>query len=343
MPKMTISDIAQEAGVSKSTVSRVLNNKPDVMPETKQRVLEVVKKYHFQPTAYAISMSQKKSNCISIVIPHTIDHVFKNPYYSETLRTILDNVQKKGYYVLFSCSPDMSETINAVSQRRVDGVLVISPTSSHRRAIRFLYESGIPLVTCGKCRELGDDIVQICTDNYLGERLAIDYLKKLGHRQIAYINGPEFLPSSQERIRAYMDAMHEIGIHPIGGLVQNQIDEYSIEAGYEATLRILEEVPDVTAISIASDYMVLGLEKALREKGRRVPDDISIVGFDNIPISEQYSPPLTTIDQHIAEKSKLCVNILIDQIQNGTLPETRSIDVLPTLCLRETTKEIRSQ
>lgn len=341
MPKKTISDIAFEAGVSKSTVSRVLNNKPDVLPETKQRVLAVVDKYHFRPAVYAISMSQQRSNCISIVIPHPIDHVFKNPYYSETLRSVLDNAQKKGFYVLFSCSPDMSETINAVSQRRVDGVLVISPIASHKEAIRFLQNSSTPLVTCGKCKELGDDIIQICTDNYSGERLAMDHLKKLGHRKIAYINGPEFLPSSQERIKAYMDSMHEIGIHPIGGLVQRS-QEYSIEAGYNATMRILEEVPDVTAISIASDYMVLGLEKALREKGRRIPEDISVVGFDNIPISEQYTPPLTTIDQHIAEKGKVCVDVLVDLINGGSEPENKSYDILPTLCLRESTKEIRS-
>ena len=341
MSKITILDIALEAGVSKSTVSRVLNNKPDVLPETKQRVLSVVNKYHFQPTAYAISMSQKRSNCISIVIPHPIDHVFKNPYYSETLRAALDNAQKKGYYVLFSCSPDMSETINAVSQRRVDGVLVISPIASHKDAMRFLQDSSVPLVTCGKCKELGEDIIQICTDNYQGELLAMQHLKRLGHRKIAYINGPDFLPSSQERIRAYMDSMHEIGIHPIGGLVQHS-EEYSIEAGYNATIRILDEVPDVSAISIASDYMALGLEKALREKCRRVPDDISVIGFDNIPISEQYSPPLTTIDQHIAEKGKLCIDILVDLIDKGIRPDNCSIDVAPTLCLRESTKEIRS-
>lgn len=341
MPKITILDIAVEAGVSKSTVSRVLNNKPDVLPETKQRVLAVVDKYHFQPTAYAISMSQKKTNCISIVIPHPIDHVFKNPYYSEILRAALDSAQKKGYYVLFSCSPDMSETINAVSRRQVDGVLVISPTAQHKDAIRFLQNSSVPLVTCGKCKELGEDIIQICTDNYQGERLAIQHLKELGHRQIAYINGPEFLPSSQERIRAYMDSMHEIGIHPIGGLVQHS-KEYSIEAGYDATVRILNEVPEVTAISIASDYMVLGLEKALRERGRRVPEDVSVVGFDNIPISEQYSPPLTTVDQHIAEKGKLCIDVLMNLINRGEQPEERSIDVPPTLLLRGSTKEIRS-
>lgn len=341
MPKVTISDIALEAGVSKSTVSRVLNNKPDVLPETKQRVLSVVNKYHFQPTAYAVSMSQKRSNCISIVIPHAIDHVFKNPYYSEILRAVLDSAQKKGYYVLFSCSPDMSETIKAVSQRRVDGVLVISPVAAHKKAIRFLQNSSVPLVTCGKCKELGDDIIQICTDNYQGEWIAMQHLKMLGHRQIAYINGPDFLPSSQERIRAYMDSMHAIGIHPIGGLVQHS-DEYSIEAGYTATMDILDEVPDVTAISIASDYMVLGLEKALRERGKRVPEDISVTGFDNIPISEQYSPPLTTIDQHIAEKGKLCIDVLVNLIDDGIKPENCSIDVAPTLCLRESTKEIRS-
>lgn len=336
---ITISEIARESGVSKSTVSRVLNGKPDVLPETKQRVLEVVEKYNFQPSVYAVSMSQKRCNCIGVVIPHDIDYIFKNQYYSEIQRTMLKAAQARGYYVLLLCCRDMKEAINAVKQRRVDGLIVVSPLPEHKQAMHTFIESSIPFVTVGKCQFLSD-AYQVCTDNYHGAILAMDHLFSLGHRRIAYINGPHFLPSSGERYRAYLDAMRAEGAPLAEGLVQEGGN--SIESGFSATEAILATNPDVTAFFVASDYMAIGVEAAIRESGRRVPQDISIVGFDNIPIAAQLSPALTTIDQHIEEKGRTCVELLLDLLEDPDTPRARSIDIAPTLCIRESTSEARS-
>lgn len=339
MSPITISEIAREAGVSKSTVSRVLNNKPDVLPETKQRVMEIVEKYDFQPSVHAISMSQKRCNCIGVVIPHDIDYIFKNQYYAEIQRTMLKAAQERGYYVLLLCCKDMKEAVNAVKQRRVDGLIIISPLPEHKNAMMTFLESNIPFVTVGKCQFLSD-AYQVCTDNYKGAMLAMEHLMSLGHKRIAYINGPLFLPSSQERYRAYLDAMQTNGFPVEAGMVKEGGN--SIESGYTATREILASHPDITAIFVASDYMAIGVENAIRDNGMKVPRDISIVGFDNVPISEQISPALTTIDQHIEKKGRVCVELLLDLLEYPEVERARSVDIDPILCVRESTCTVRS-
>ncbi|WNX83274.1 LacI family DNA-binding transcriptional regulator [Agathobaculum sp. NTUH-O15-33] len=339
MANITISEIAREAGVSKSTVSRVLNSKPDVLPETKQRVMEIVEKYGFQPSVYAISMSQKRCNCIGVVIPHDIDYIFKNQYYSEIQRTMLKAAQKRGYYVLLLCCKDMKEAINAVKQRRVDGLIMVSPLPEHKSAMTTFLESNIPFVTVGKCQFLSN-AYQVCTDNYKGAMLAMEHLLGLGHRRIAYINGPHFLPSSGERCRAYLDAMRAENLPVTEGMIREGGN--SIESGYAATKEILSDHPDITALFVASDYMAIGVESAVRDSGMRVPDDISIVSFDNIPIAAQISPALTTVDQHIEEKGQLCVDLLLDLLEEPNTQRAHSIDIAPTLCVRESTSKVRS-
>lgn len=339
MDHITISEIAHEAGVSKSTVSRVLNGKPDVLPKTKQRVMDIVQKYDYQPSAYAVSMSQKRCNCIGVVIPHDIDYIFKNQYYAELLRTMLKAAKKRGYYALLLCCRSMKEAVDAVKQRRVDGLIVVSPLLEHHAAMMTFQQRGIPCVTVGKCGFI-EGAHQVCTDNYKGARLAMQHFADLGHRQIAFINGPGFLPSSTERGRAYHDAMHEMGVCPAPEMVQE--GENSDLSGFAAAKRILQAAPDTTAIFVASDHMAIGVENAIRDSGRKVPDDISVIGFDNIPIAGQVSPALTTIDQHIEEKGALCVKILLDLLEDKTPLPAYETDIVPTLCIRESTRELRS-
>lgn len=332
MGYITITEIAKEAGVSKSTVSRVLNNKPDVLPETKKRILDLVKKYDFEPSVYAVSMSQKRCNCIGIVVPHDIDYIFKNQYYTEIQRAILKAAQERGFYVLLLCCKEMKEAINAVKQRRVDGLIVLSPMPQHTRALTTFKECNIPFVTIGKCAFAGD-VYQLCTDNYKGARIAVEYLLNLGHRHIAYINGPRFLPSSVERLRGYKDALAAAGI--LEGETVVLEEQNAIEDGYQGALKIMEEHPEVTAIFAASDSMAIGVENAARARGKRIPQDLSVVGFDNIPLSAQVTPALTTIDQHIEEKGRNSVNILLDMLTKKKKIQLKSVDIEPTLCVRE--------
>ncbi len=336
---VTISEIARECGVSKSTVSRVLNGKPDVLPETKKRVLEVVEKYNFQPNAYAKGMLGKRSDCIGVVIPHDIDYIFKNQYYAETLRVILKTTRERGYYVLLICCHDMKEAVDAVMQKRVDGLILITPLPEHKPAMMTFLNCKIPFAAIGRCQFL-PEAYQVCTDNYQGAMLAMEHLFSLGHRKIAYIGGPNFLPSSGERSRAYLDAMRANGILVLNEMMQDGSN--SIESGAVATKKILETCPDVTAFFVASDYMAIGVENAIRESGKSVPKDYSVIGFDNIPIAEQISPSLSTIDQQIEAKGEICANLLLDLIEKPEVEQKRSVEIASTLCVRDSTAVVRS-
>ena len=251
---MTITEIAKEAGVSKSTVSRVLNNKSDVLPGTKERVLRVIREHQFQPNAYARSMSQRRSRTIGVVVPHDIDYVFQNQYYMEIQRGILKAMTKRGYYALMLCCRDMKEAFDAVLQKRVDGLLLISPLYEHTPYINELLEHHVPLVLIGKS-PASQQVYQVCIDNYMGALSAMQYLFGLGHRRIAFINGPHFLPSSEERRRAYLDGMARQGNAVLPGMVREGYN--SIDSGYQIANQILNEFPDVSALFVASDYMAI--------------------------------------------------------------------------------------
>ncbi|OOB80189.1 MAG: hypothetical protein BEN19_06240 [Epulopiscium sp. Nuni2H_MBin003] len=331
MIKITISDIAKEAGVSKSTVSRVLNGKPDVLPRTKERVLEVIEKYNFQPSALAVSMAQKKTNCIGLAIPHDIDYIFKNQYYSELHRTILKIAHKRKYLVLLLCCTDLQEASNAVRQKRLDGLIVISPVNSHLAAIQTFKDHEIPFVVIGSC-PLDNSIYQIRINDYKGIVCAIEYLWELGHRDIAFINGPMYLPSSVERLKAYHDITFKYGLKKY-----DYEGRHSLESGYKFATIVLDEHPEVTAFCVSSDYMAIGVEKAVFARGLRVPEDISVIGFDNIPISEQVTPTLSTIDQFIEEKAIKSMNILLDIIEKKDIKYPYIINIEPKLCIRQST------
>lgn len=329
---MTITGIAKEAGVSKSTVSRVLNNKSDVLPGTKERVLRVIQEHQFQPNAYARSMSQRRSQTIGLVVPHDIDYVFQNQYYMEIQRGVLKAMTRRGYYALILCCPDMEEAYNAVRQKRVDGLLVISPLFHHADYINQLLESHVPIVCVGKA-PTEKKVYQVGVNNYLGATYAMQHLFAMGHRHVAYVNGPRFLPSSTERLRAYLDGMSAQGNPVLPGMVCE--GKNSIESGYQSANRILDECPDITAFFVASDYMALGVMDAIQDRGLRIPEDISVVGFDNIQMSGQVTPSLTTVCQQIEYEGKLSVNLLIDMIEGEPIRRSHLVNVRTKLIARD--------
>lgn len=335
---ITITEIAKEAGVSKSTVSRVLNNKVDVLPETKKRVLQVVKKYNFQPNAYAKGISQKYTRCIGVVVPHDIDYIFKNQYYSEIQRAILKTAQNRGYYVLVICCRDMKEAVDAAMQKRVDGLIIVSPTIEHKEVMCNFLELKVPFVIAGLAKFI-PDAYQVFIDDYYGATLVMQHLAGFGHKRIAYINGPNFFPSNSERYRAYWDFMISNNFKIDAGMVQEGGN--TIESGYSAALTILTTNLNVTAIFTASDYMAIGAEKAVIDIGLKVPDDISIVGFDNVPISEHVTPAITTIDQSIELKGKKCVDLLIDIIEKPDVQRSHYFQVPLSFIERDSTSKVK--
>lgn len=331
---ITISEIAREAGVSKSTVSRVLNNKPDVLPETKERVRKIVRKYNFQPSAYAKGIYSKHTNMIGLVIPHGVDWTLKNHYYAEIQRGILHITQDRGYHVLLMYGRDLQEAVNSVMQKRVDGVLMVSPMEENKKYIDQIVKSGTPLVTIGKV-DFCPDVVQYCTNNYRGACLAVEHLQSLGHKRIGYINGPLFLPSSRERLRGYLDTMAANGCEVEDDMIVE--GRNSLESGRFSVKKIFDAHPDTTAFFVASDYMAIGALEQIRLIGKRVPEDISLVGFDNIPISGEVTPALTTIDQQVYEKGKIGADMLLDMIENKNIAMEKNREIACSLLVRGST------
>lgn len=332
--RVTISQIAKEAGVSKATVSRVLNNRPGVLPETRYRIMAVVDKYQFQPSIHARSISQKRCQCIAVVFTLDIEYVYRNPYYTETQSEIMKAAKEHGYDVLMLCCEDLKEAVTAFMEKRVDGLIIISPQMGQTDAIKDMLERNIPLVCLGMVPG-GADCFQVCTNNYEGGMMAMQYLGDLGHRRIGYINGPHYLSSSGERYRAYWDSMTKWKSPISAGLVQEGTT--SIESGYTAANAIFSANPDVTAFFVAADLMAIGVINAIKDQGLSIPEDVSVIGFDNIPIGKQFTPALTTIDQHIKKKARVGAELLIDLIEGRPVPQEHDIEVPSTLLVRGST------
>ena len=258
----------------------------------------------------------------------------------EIQRGILKAMTKRGYYALMLCCRDMKEAFDAVLQKRVDGLLLISPLYEHTPYINELLEHHVPLVLIGKS-PASQQVYQVCIDNYMGALSAMQHLFGLGHRRIAFINGPHFLPSSEERRRAYLDGMARQGNAVLPGMVREGYN--SIDSGYQIANQILNEFPDVSALFVASDYMAIGVLDTIHDRGMRIPQDISVVGFDNIQMSEQVTPSLTTVSQQIEEKGRISVNLLMDLIEGAPTPEGRVIDVEAKLIVRDSTGPVSSR
>lgn len=335
MPKnITIAEISKLANVSKTTVSRVLNNKPDVLQETRDKIKAIIKEYDYYPNAYAKAISNQKSNTIGLLIPYSSEYVFSNPYYYEIMRGIANEVNKCGYYLMFLYSQNDNYKV-ALKQNRVDGVIVVSPGKGHGYIFNEIKGMEIPIVSTSKVID-AEGINHIDTDDNYGAGLAVEHLISLGHRRIAFINGPDILASSKDRLSGYMNMLEKYDILYDPNLVK--YGEPSIISGYKAMEEILKE-RDVSAVFVASDLMSVGVINAINNAGKTVPGDISVVGFDDIPLAGDLNPPLTTVRQNAYDKGRLSVKILIDLINGKQVKERKKIKI--ELVVRSSTRNIK--
>jgi LacI family transcriptional regulator len=313
--KLTIKEIAKMANVTTTTVSRVINNKPDVKPETRELITRLIKKYNFQPNVFAKGISSQKSNCIALVIPHKESFILMNPFYSEFIRGISSEFNKRGYFLLFcyvnqkDCQNTEEYLVNIFIQKRVDGFILLTPSQSSGKIVDSLKKAGAPFVlTCKMIGQLSD-FVYVDSDNYQGARLATEHLIALGHRKIALINGTEILKSSEERFESYYETLLKHNIPFDDSLVKT--GGSTLESGYVAMNELLNSKNRPTAVFIVADVMAMGAIRAIWEGKLRIPEDISIVGFDDIPEAEYMNPPLTTIRQPTFDKGKKAANLII--------------------------------
>ncbi len=334
---MTIYEIAKEAGVSASTVSRVLNKRPDVMPETRERVLRIIDEHHFKANAYARGIVRKSTHTIGVAISYDVEYIFTNQYFMEVLEGVVEQARKNDYHILLIYCRDLMEALDAFQEQRIDGILLLGPTTNHTASGKKLTESGAPVVIVGSIPDCEQGVF-VETGDYEGTCAAIDYLFSCGHRQIAYISTPDTFVSTFKRVRAYRDKMAERGIAVLPAMLRQS--ESILDAAIVTD--ILRDVPGVTAIMVGSDYLGVSVLTVLQSHGVRVPEDISVVGFDGVPMSGRVTPPLTTVCQHASRKGRIAVDLLIDWMENGNRPQ-QSVVVEPELLIRSSVRDLREK
>ncbi|HDR67646.1 MAG TPA: LacI family transcriptional regulator [Bacteroidaceae bacterium] len=335
--QVTIKDIARELGISPSTVSRALKDHPDISPETKKQVKELVEKLNYKPNPIALSLRSHKTNIIGVIVPEMVHHFFS---------TVISGIEEKaigvGYNVMIYQSNEIYErevlNAQAILSNRVDGVLVsISKTSMKFGHIREILEHDIPVVFFDRApEEIPAD--KVVVDDFTGAMDAVEHLIKTGCRRIAHFAGPQHLQIGYQRQRGYISALEKNRLEVDYDLI---VKCDTLEDALIMTPGImgLPDPPD--AIFAVNDLTAAGALKVLKKLGLRVPEDISIIGFTDGLVAKVTDPPLTSVSQHGYEMGDLAAKILLGRIQNGMDLKNPMTEVIKTdLVLRESTRKI---
>ncbi|MDW8101168.1 MAG: LacI family DNA-binding transcriptional regulator [Anaerolineae bacterium] len=326
----TIYDVARAAGVSISTVSHVLNGTRYVSEETRARVLQAIEKLNYRPSFLARAMVRQETRTIGLIVPDNV-----NPFFAELARGIEDYGFEAGYNVIL-CNSDRNTSkeqayLDMLISKRVDGVIYMT-ADVNRERLQPLLDHKIPVVTFDRDYE-GIDAVLL--DNLYGGYEATRHLIELGHHRIACISGPDPMTRSGDRIRGYQKALLEAGLSPDPALVVT--GNWTYQSGREAAHLLFELPSPPTAIFACNDTMAIGAISYLRERGLAVPQEVSIVGFDNISLSAFTCPPLTTMVTPILELGQRLCQMLLDRINGKLSPMPQRFVIRGELLIRGST------
>jgi len=332
----TIKDVAKQAEVSIQTVSRVINNRPDVSPETRQRIQATIEELGYQPFTNARGLAAKRTYTLGLV---TAD--FSDFWFSRVVIGAEKEAQEHGYCFMLgnsTCDPkDEPKYLRLLTERHVDGVLFIRAVCENESThLLRLKKFGVPIVTTG--HHLPDvGLAMFDVDNVSGGKKATEYLIGLGHTRIAMITGPSDWKSVIDRRQGYCQALEEANIPLDPELIVG--DSWLHRSGYENTQLLLQRNSKFTAIFAHNDRIARGAIYALNEHGLKVPDDISVIGYDDIPEAEFSEPPLTTIRQPTAEIGQAATSFLIQMIEDTTIaPKQVMFDT--SLVIRASCKQV---
>lgn len=304
------------------------------MPETRERIQQIIKQVDYHPKAYAKAISNQRSEMICMVLPYSLQSTFLNPYYTEVLRGIATITQEQGYQLMFIYS-GKGEYMLAAKQQRADGIILVNPTENDYQNIQELDDMGFPIVLASRVIGL-PHINCVYMDDHRASVLAVEHLISRNHRNIALISVPKELVSGSIRLQGYKDTLEKHGI-PFREDYVITCDDVCIENGMYAMKKFLE-IPEITAVYATDDVLAIGAIRAINEQGKSVPEDFSIVGFDDQPISQYLSPALTTIHHDAFERGAIAAKMLFDKINNKPVKGSHVMDV--QLVIRDSTKEI---
>lgn len=349
MSDITIKDIARECGVGVSTVSRAINNHPDINPETRKKILSVIQETGFIPNNSARYLKRSESNNIALLVKG-----ITNPFFTDMIRIIEEGVEKRGYTATLRhvgpAEDEVSIAQGLVKERRLKGIIFLGGNFTHEKSA--LEQIGVPFVfaTIGEdpkeaeelSRERSDQkltYANIAIDDVQAAYDAVEYLIGLGHTKIALVTEGLGIPSvGQLRFLGYRKAMADHALSYTEDqiyVVQEGIEHFSLSNGYAAARALLGHRPDLTAIFCISDVLALGACRAIADLGRSVPEDVSVIGFDGIEMGDYVNPRITTMRQPFEEISQESISILFGMIDQKSDP--RDIIMNAQLKVREST------
>ena len=327
--KASIYDVAKKAGVSVVTVSRVINNASTVRQSSRDKVMKAIKELNYQPSSAAQSLARGKTNVIGLLIPNLTD-----PFIMEVVDSVDRELEKKGYFLALSVignSDDSTLRSNFLFQQdRVDGILILTPIFENDY-VTSLKNKNIPFVIMDN-QLFPFTVSSIVVNNFKGGYDVTRHLLELGHLKFGCIGGPEEFLSAKHRIDGFNAALTEVGIEPY----KISRGEFDITTGYEVTTKWIEDNELPTALICGDDHIAFGAIDALRENGLRVPEDISVVGYDDHPFASKLHPHLTTVKQPAAEIGVKGVEALFNAM-NGQEKQHVVVKLPPELIIRHTT------
>jgi LacI family transcriptional regulator len=327
---LTLEDIARLSGVSRSTVSRVINADVNVKNETRNKVQQVLNNYSFQPNLAARGLATGRTNVIGVVIPASVGVIFTDPYFPQLLQGVSVVCNTRDYSVmLWLAEPDYEQRMitRILHNGLVDGVIVVS-IPMNDSIIQSLIESKMPFILIG--RHPTEKVNFLDVDNMQAGRKATMHLVRLGYKRIATITGLQNQVAGYDRYQGYLKALQD-SYHQVRPELVAEGD-FTEEGGYNAMNRLLKYKPD--AVFVASDMMAYGAMRALREANLRIPEDVAVVGFDDNPASSKTIPPLTTVRQPISQMGSKAADFLINIIETGA-QSTQKVILDTELVVRE--------
>ncbi len=332
--QMTIKDIAKILNISASTVSRALKDHPDISAETKQAVRRVAESVNYRPNALALSLRKAKTNIIGVLVPEMTHHFF-----SSVLSGMDETAFGRGYTTMVCQSSERADrekaSLQTLIDSRVDGILLsVSKSTTDNTFLNQIVADGMPVVMYDRTLD-GVDVSRVTTDDYRGAYQAVQLMTKHGRKKIAILCGDTGLMVSDHRLEGYEAALRDADIAPSPSLI---IDADTPEKLIANRGKFMEIANDIDGLFAINDSTAVTAMKMLRDAGRKIPEDIEVVGFGDDPVAAIVEPSLTSVEQNGYEMGRLATNLLIDQIESGMVVNRSIIRTLePKIKEREST------
>lgn len=314
---VTIKDVAKAAGVSPSTVSRVISDSPQISDATKEKVYKAMKELKYEPNMIARSLASNSTKILGLILPNAEDDLFENPFFMQAMKGISIHAQNRGYYIMYAFSKNEEEELKFIKHyirgRLVEGTILLTSRKDDK-CISYLKKTQHPFVLIGRPEDPRDTL-WVDNDNFQAMYNVVDYLIRKGHKDIAFIGGPANLYVTRDRLDGYRKALRTHGLPEDKGKIRCT-KEFSRECGYEAMMDILNyTIP--SAVATTDDLLAFGANLAIQEKKL---EGIALTGFNNTYLAEYQTPSLTSVDINAEKLGMYAAKLLIDKLEKKDMP-----------------------